>query len=184
MITTVCFLSQAAFENHLRPRKNTIAVSITDLGVAPARIPPEIKFFLRVQFDDLSEESLNVQVGHLPDEPFKTTKLIAYNGVLPDGNHAKSIVDFLRPFTVSTELFHLVVHCYAGVSRSAAVATVIAARFGADIDQANADTSCANPRLIRLLNKVLDGEPMSVGAMPLCPALPPIMHQTSFGGIF
>lgn len=184
MFATVCFLSQAAFENHFRPRKNTVALSITDLGVAPARVPLDIEFLLRVQFDDLSEESLNVRVGHLPDKPLADAKLMAYNCILPDGNHAKAIVAFLLPFAASQESFHLVVHCYAGISRSAAVAAVVADRFGAEIDQANPDTSCANPRLTRLLHKVLDGEPMSTGDMPAYPVSPPVQQQTSFGGIF
>ena len=79
----------------------------------------------------------------------------------------------------------LVVHCFAGISRSAAVAAFASDRFGVEIDQANPDTSCANARLLRLLGKVdmallLDIQEVSGSLQPQ----PDKAIQTSLGGLF
>lgn len=156
MLKTVCFLSQASFENHLKPRNNTVAISITDPGDKPARINPDIGHALRVEFTDISEESAGLTVGDLPDLAQEGGPLMFQGCTFPDAGHAKKILDFLLPFAVSQEEFHLAVHCHAGISRSAAVAAFVADRFCAEFDQMNPDTGFANERLLRMLRKVLD----------------------------
>jgi predicted protein tyrosine phosphatase len=165
MFKTVCFLSQASFENHLKPRKNTVAISITDPGDKPARINQLIDQALRVEFTDISEESSGLNVGDLPDLTQDGGPVQFLGCTFPDAGHAKKILDFLLPFAVSTDEFHLAVHCHAGVSRSAAVAAFVADRFCAEFDQRNPDTSLANERLLRMLRKVLDNEVLVAGAV-------------------
>jgi predicted protein tyrosine phosphatase len=171
MFKTVCFLSQASFENHLKPRKNTVAVSITDPGDKPAIINQEIDHALRVEFTDISEESAGLTVGDLPDLAKDGGPLLFLGCTFPDAGHAKKILDFLLPFAVSPTEFHLAVHCHAGVSRSAAVAAFVADRFCAEFDQVNPDTSFANERLLRMFRKVLDKEVLIAGVVN--PALKP-----------
>lgn len=185
MFKTVCFLSQESFENHLKPRKNTVAVSITDPGDKPAKINHDIRHALRVEFTDISEESAGLKVGDLPDLARDGGPLLFQGCTFPDAGHAKKILDFLLPFAVGQEEFHLAVHCHAGVSRSAAVAAFVADRFCAEFDQMSPDTSFANARLLRMLRKVLDNEILIAGKVN--PTLKPKVtefYKFPVGGLF
>lgn len=154
---TVAFISKYAMENHLKPSKDTAIISITDPSDTPANIPEGFHSILRVQFDDLYEELLREEVGTFPDICLQGD-ILWHNLVLPDARHAKAILEFINQLDCD----HLVVHCHAGISRSAAVAQFVANVYHSEIDQANGDTSLANKRLLRLLNKVYLNEELDI----------------------
>lgn len=91
------------------------------------------------------EESLGLNVGDLPDlHPRHAVGVRLFWGQaeLCDANDARRVLTFLDHHANSAEKLHLVVHCHAGISRSAAVAAIAADRFGIEIDQANPDLLC------------------------------------------
>lgn len=155
MIRSVCFLSRRAVENHLKAKKGMAIISITDTDAGPAKLPKRTPS-LRLSFEDLSEESIGVPVGYLPDVCMTSLAVTYKNLILPDGYHAERIVEFIRRRAASSDMYDIVTHCEAGISRSAAIAQFIADKYRVSIDQANPDTSCANARLLRLLNKAID----------------------------
>lgn len=157
MIRSVCFLSRQAIENHLKARKGMAIISITDTDAPPARLPKGV-LSLRLSFEDLSEESLRVPAGYFPDMLMAPLAVTYDCYTLPDGYHAQKIVDFIRRRAASPYMHDIVAHCEAGISRSAAVAQFVALHYGVPIDQANPDTSAANARLLRLLNKAINDE--------------------------
>ncbi len=145
MIKMVKFVSQLHMENLEAPCLNTAVISITAPGDHPARIKEGFNSVLRLQFDDLYEEIIHEAIGAIPDAN-PDGYVLWHNLRLPDANHAKAILEFLDTLTCE----RLIVHCHAGVSRSAAVAQFVSDKYNADLD---GDTSCANKRLLRLLNK-------------------------------
>ena len=155
MIETVVFTSQAAIENLIQPDPNTAVISIVGSGCRDAKIKDGFHSVLRLSFDDLSEETVGWSVGCLPDAAEDGGQLYFEAGrfpndpVFPDINHAKAITTFLDEL----ECRHLVVHCHAGVSRSAAVAKFVSVNYGARLVGKNTDVSFANRRLLRLLDK-------------------------------
>jgi predicted protein tyrosine phosphatase len=188
MLLSVCFVSQRTFEDHVDPAGNVVAISITDPDERPAKVRPGFRAVLRLSFHDIMEESLGLNVGDLPDlHPRHAVGVRLFWGQaeLCDANDARRVLTFLDHHANSAEKLHLVVHCHAGISRSAAVAAFAADRFGIEIDQANPDTSCANTRLLRLLGKVDLGHPLHVGEVPqgLQPR-PKTAYQSSLSGIF
>lgn len=149
-------------ENHVRPDADTAVISITSPEDPLAAIKDGFHSVLRLQFDDDCEESVGERVGAIPDIcPDGAVR--CHNLVLPDAHHAKVIYDFIRQLHAERgeKTHHLIVHCHAGISRSAAVAQFVAKEFFAEIDQANPDTSGANLRLLRLLNKISSGAKLS-----------------------
>ncbi len=75
-------------------------------------------------------------------------------------------MDFLQQISEDDACDHVIVHCHAGISRSAAVARFVADRYRARIDNRGLNdpgTEFPNKRLLRLLNMAADGEPMAVG---------------------
>lgn len=154
MLKTVAFISQQSMENHACPHAGTAVISITCPGDEPANIKEGFYSVLRLQFDDLYEEALNEKVGDVPDIGIGGGRVLWHNLTLPDASHARQIIDFVNALAGNDRCPHLIVHCHAGISRSAAVAQFVADKYNAEIDQANPDTSCANARLLRLLNKI------------------------------
>lgn len=74
----------------------------------------------------------------------------------PELSDAQAIVTFVRKHHHSSEPVRLVVHCYGGVSRSAAVAQWVAVAHGVPLPQLGDgihELDRANPRLLRLLDK-------------------------------
>lgn len=161
MIRTVAHISQEAMELHVRPQGDTAIISITNHGKPIAVIPDGFHSVLRLEFDDLYEEYFGEPVGSVPDM-CASGPLLRFGEVLPDARHAQQIVDFIRNAEL-TKCEHIIVHCHAGVSRSAAVAVYIKNQYDAVIDQANNDQSGANRRLLRLLYKVHHGLGVVVG---------------------
>ena len=137
MIRTVVFLSKKAFEKHLKPTSSTIAISIgaADEG-APPRLDRGFAGAIRLEFDDVYEESLNLPVGFFPDlhpRHHDGVRIFAGNANVFDFNDAHKINRFIGHYAVKPEPYDLVVHCFAGVSRSAAVALHSSFRYGARI---------------------------------------------------
>ena len=70
----------------------------------------------------------------------------------PSLSHAHAIRAFVDRLQDCTDELDLVVHCSAGVSRSAAVALWAAERFNVTVrDEAGVGLGEANPRIVRLL---------------------------------
>lgn len=159
MLKTVCFISQQAMEHHVVPRADTAVISITAPGDDSALIKDGFYSVLRLQFDDLYEENIAEKAGNVPDADCDGGKVLWHNLVLPDIHHAREIITFV----CGLQCEHLIVHCHAGVSRSAAVAKFVSERYQVPIDQANDDVSCANKRLLRLLNKLHLGHDIVLG---------------------
>lgn len=162
MIKTVKFVSQRWMEHLEVVRPDTAIISITSPGDSNAMISDGFFSILRLCFDDLEEETIHEQIGAVPDAD-PDGPVLWHNLRLPDANHAKAIVDFLNRITCE----RVIVHCHAGVSRSAAVAKFISEKYNADlhgqVEGDYADASGANMRLYRLLNKVDSGEVLVIG---------------------
>lgn len=158
MIKTVKFVSQLHMENREDPCANTAIISITSPGDFQARIKTGFHDILRLQFDDIYEEIIQEMIGAIPDVDNTSAGIFWHHLRLPDANHAKTIVDFLNRIQCE----RLIVHCHAGISRSAAIAKFVSDRMGAELEEFE-DTSCANKRVLRLLNKIYDGDVITVG---------------------
>jgi rhodanese-related sulfurtransferase len=142
MITKIDFIPQRIAER-LKPLPNWALISITDpdddgcIGGGPATLKRGWKYLLRLRFGDVDDTS-NSYAFH-------------------DG-HAQSIVDFLTklPDTVDT----LIVHCHAGISRSAAVAKFAADFF--DVEDFNHGYTLYNKLVYRILRNVAWGKIIDV----------------------
>lgn len=106
-IAEVEFVSQAVAEEMV-PTVRAGVISITTPGLGPVRLQPGWYAVLSLAFDDLEE----------PEE----------GAVLFAPGHADAILSWLERH--EDRLSRIVVHCRAGVSRSAAVARFIADRYG------------------------------------------------------
>lgn len=169
MLNTVVFVSKSAFKNHVKAARTMIAISIGDDQDPPPRLNRGFAGVIRLNFVDQYEEAIGCKDGDFPDlHPLHATgRRLFYQGdELCDYNDARKVVRFLNHYSAQDLAFDVVVHCHAGVSRSAAVAQFVADRYGARIDNANPSTSAANKRMLRLLNKVADGVPPVLGEMP------------------
>lgn len=162
---SVRFLSRQQAEA-LQPAPGTLMISISTPGDAPARLKEGYQAVLRLAFDDLYEEVLGISPGALPDDtPEGGVRWKVY--ALPVAGHARAICEFLARYAPAP----VIVRCDAGISRSAAVAQFVAGRYDATILNNNPDTSCANRRLLRLLNKVDRGAPLDIRTAPDIDAL-------------
>lgn len=124
---------------------------------------------LRLRFDDAGEETKGLEPGSLPDllpDHAAGRRLIVHGDELCDYNDARKIFQFLMHAASLREEFELMVHCEAGISRSAAVALFAADRFGGSVVNTNRDTGGANRRLMRLLKKVADGDAPVIKDLP------------------
>lgn len=125
MIKTVKFVSQRHMEHRETPRPDTAIISITGVGEHDARIPEGFNCILRLQFEDLEEETIHEPLGAIPDADESGKPLLWHNLRLPDAHHAKAIIKFLNNLTCE----RVIVHCHAGISRSAAVALFISEKY-------------------------------------------------------
>lgn len=91
------------------PEVHTVAISILSPGRAPAQLHSDIRDVLRLYFHD------GVPYGTAPRKVdlFSTQQ-------------AQAIIDFLRSHNAAPNPTHLLIHCEAGISRSAAVAVFAA----------------------------------------------------------
>lgn len=117
MIRSVDFISRLKAEA-LPERGDLAIISITEPEVDPAVLDLSESMILRTVFHDV--------------DPGNDT---ASSWMLFDESHARQVIDFVRRIHDDPKLFDMVIHCKAGISRSAAVAL-----FAAD------DTGCDFPR--------------------------------------
>jgi len=119
MLKHVIFTSQQSACS--RPAWNNWAViSITDVGADYARLQRGWHDILRIGFDDIQHEE--------------------YGYVICEAFHARAIIEFVERCS-NEKVEGILVHCYAGISRSAAVAKWISEQHGltfpADYNQYN-----------------------------------------------
>lgn len=155
MLQSIAFMSLAAFKE-LPPNPATAVISIRDYSLS-RKLPSfeGYRFVLPVDMLDVAEEHLRLPSGAWPDEPTASQHLQyceAPDDYAPSLSHARAIHNFLVELHSDTAAFDVVVHCSQGVSRSAAVASWAADRFGIPLmDPAGQGLEEANPRLLRLL---------------------------------
>lgn len=92
-----------------KPQIPTIAISILSPGRAQAVLHPEIDPVLRLYFEDTTGKEGTTSGPGI----FST-------------DHAREILDFIHHHRDKPTPYHLLVHCEAGISRSAAVAVFAA----------------------------------------------------------
>lgn len=162
MIKTVVFISKNSFENHLKPTSSMIAISI---GAADEGAKPNLKRgfagAIRLEFDDVYEESLNVAIGFFPDlhpRHEEGVRIFIGDAEVFDFKDAKKILGFLDHYAKKSDEFDLIVHCLAGISRSAAIAQFASDQYGAAIDNSHQNTSAANKRVLRVLCRAFTDE--------------------------
>ena len=144
----------------LAPNQSTIVVSITDSS--PLAVRPSLEGYrdvLRLEFVDITEEDVGAVVGSWPSEP-TTEEHEQISGLrgerLPAVSDAEAVRDFLYKHHLAPERVSVLVHCFAGASRSAAVARWAAATYDIPLDDvAGRGTSQHNKRLSRLLESSL-----------------------------
>lgn len=142
----------------LPPSAKAIVVSVTDSS--PHAVRPTLHGYrdvLRLEFLDIAEEHVGAAVGSWPLEPTpqEHERLSEHRGErLPALSDALAIRHFLDAHHAAAETVEVLVHCYAGASRSAAVAAWAAQYYGIPlIDVAKGGTHEANARIARLLRK-------------------------------
>lgn len=155
MLNSVSFMSLAAFKE-IPSRPDLAVISIRDYS-SSRKLPSfeGYRFVLPVHMLDVAEEHLRLSPGTWADEPTASQHL-EYCGepddYAPSLSHARAIQKFLVELHADASAFDVVVHCSQGVSRSAAVASWAADRFGIPLmDPAGQGLAEANPRLLRLL---------------------------------
>jgi predicted protein tyrosine phosphatase len=161
MYKSVIFLPQREIIK-LHPDSATVLISLI-LSDVILGFDPGYLDILQLTFNDISEKKINVTVGTIPDEADGPI-VQAYNGekyIWPDAHHTKAIKAFLvKHEGDQRQERKIIVHCSAGISRSAAVAAFAVHKYGTILlngepsykDQvAMTNTSMANPRLLRLL---------------------------------
>ena len=148
IVQTVRFMSQIAARD-CEPHHSTSMISIVGPRSFEAYIKPGFRTLLKLYFDDVDEESLNVAIGSIPDFS-DDGALIVNSYLLPDLHHAREIVNFVE----TGDFEHLAVHCFAGRSRSAAVAQFVTDKYSAELllQDHIVGTQYKNNRLYRLLH--------------------------------
>lgn len=146
---------------HVRRSEDTVVISILDRSEAASR--PELSGFgetLILEFEDISESDDDVEAGRFWPDQISGEEHCVYCGhhgeQVSTIDDAIQIVDFLHRHHQSPYPVSLLVHCFAGISRSAAVAHWAALCFRIPIT-CDRSTDYANPRLLRLLDKA-DGK--------------------------
>jgi predicted protein tyrosine phosphatase len=163
MYKSVIFLPQREVIK-LHPDSATVLISLIFPDVVLGFDPGYLDV-LQLAFNDISEKKINVRVGTIPDEA-EGPIVQEYNGekyVWPDAHHTYSIKSFLAKHEGDRRQERkIIVHCSAGISRSAAVAAFAVHKYGILLlngepsfkeQVAMTNTSMANPRLLRLLMK-------------------------------
>jgi len=109
MFKTISYIAQYEAEEII-PIDNQIIISITDFEHAKLSHLWKEEHILRTNFADIKSKD-------------KFTK-----------NHAKLIIKWLTSFENNDEITDVIVHCFAGASRSAAVAKFIAKKYNLKFD--------------------------------------------------
>lgn len=158
MLTSVEFMSLKAVKS-LPPGASVAIISIRDS--ASARDLPSFGGFrdvLPLHMLDVCEEHALHAPGAWANEPTDEQHLQYCeipDNFAPSLSHAQAIRAFVDRLHGCADELDLVVHCSAGVSRSAAVALWAAERFGIALrDGAGVGLGAANPRILRLLTSL------------------------------
>lgn len=161
MLTQVSFLDVHAMRR-MEPDLHTVVVSILDRSEEQHR-PKHLGRFadhLCLTFEDVFEEVHGVCGFEKPWPPVMSddehARVVHQPGEhAPQLTDARRIVEFVRKHARSAQPVRLVVHCFGGISRSAAVAQWVSVVHWVPLVQAHGGTTCtdrANPRLLRLLD--------------------------------
>ena len=124
MIVSVDFCSKKEVQA-IVPAPGTVLVSIVDPGDTPPVLSDRFLSILRIEFHDLVGSPFN-------DFDEQVRNVYKKNGYIPDRwiyfnrDHASLLAGFVSRVQADPRPRSVLVHCYAGVSRSAAVASVIA----------------------------------------------------------
>jgi len=155
MLKQVSFMSLQRMQA-LEASKHAIVVSVTDSS--PHSVRPQLDGYrdvLRLEFIDITEEHVGAEPGAWPLEPTplqheQLTEL--WGERMPALSDAVAIRTFLDAHHAGIESIEVLVHCFAGASRSAAIAMWAAAYYGVPlVDLSGRGTGEANERLLRLL---------------------------------
>lgn len=157
MFTTVQFCSRTEAET-IPPRAPALLIAIGAPDYPVSRIPEGwYTEIVRASFHDLYEERWEPHKEALPSPPWGfVPETVRYKDrlyVRPTLRHAEVIFRSIRRYQESLDLLSLVIHCEAGVSRSAAVADW-AARYCRIPIMTSRPLTAANKRLTRLLDFV------------------------------
>lgn len=158
MLTSVEFMSLKAVKS-LASSLTVAIISIRDSS--SVRDLPTFDGFrdvLSIDMLDVCEEHALHAPGSWADEPtgeqhFQYCEIT--DNFAPSLSHAHAVKAFVDRLHDCADEIDLVVHCSAGVSRSAAVAAWAAERFGIALrDGAGVGLGDANPRILRLLTSL------------------------------
>lgn len=158
MLKSVEFMSLKAVKS-LAPSASRAVISIRDSSTV-GDLPTFDGFrdVLPLHMLDVCEEHGLHAPGVWVDEPtdeqhFKYCEIP--DNFAPSLSHAQAIRAFVDQLHDCADELDLVVHCSAGVSRSAAVALWTAERFNVALrDRAGVGLGEANPRILRLLTSL------------------------------
>lgn len=155
MFNSIRYLSLDAFKK-LKPSFSTVVVSILDSQESSRRpLLAGWRSVLSLEFEDTYEEQ-KCASAYWPDEPTVGEHARYCQGQgerVPALSDALLIADFLLGHGRSAEQLDLVVHCYGGISRSAAVASWASCRFFVPLER---EPGFPNARLLRLLSKAAE----------------------------
>jgi predicted protein tyrosine phosphatase len=165
MIRSVCFLPQLQAEAIVGTLSKAI-ISITADRAAPAQLRGDYCDLLRLSVDDAYEEKHAIELGDIPDMAIDGQPLRVFGELWPDAALAQRVHHFLERLHNAEREIDLIVHCHAGMSRSAAVAVHVHEHYGVPFLQNNRiDLKRANPRIYRLLRKVSRCSPIVRGRL-------------------
>ena len=118
MIKNVVYVSQAQAERWMpRETDNFAIISITGTHDPEANLDKNFKKVLKCKFDDIDEAIL--------DDPKKNRKYYGINEI-----QAQEIIALTEELVKDEKFWLVIVHCHAGISRSAAVAKFISGKAG------------------------------------------------------
>lgn len=158
MFKDIIFCSVDSVASLKRPSRLAL-VSILDRSEESHR--PDLSRFgkvLTMHFEDMFEEAQGMEPGSIADTPTDAEHAKYGWGKgerLMTLQDAKDIVDFVLKAAQDPRIETLAVHCYAGISRSAAVALFFSLKLAVPLDTC-ASTDFANPRVLRLLEKAFE----------------------------
>ncbi|MNR71688.1 hypothetical protein D3C71_23200 [compost metagenome] len=158
MIDDIRFLS-AREMRRVKPANDTLVISILDHS--EARVRPRLAGFRSVLCLTCEDAFESADAAAWPDEPSDAEHAqlaIGRDERVPALSDAQRIVQFLLPHRHSGENLHLLVHCFAGLSRSAAVAEWAGSWLWKPILNAHQKPDARpNPRLLKLLHQASAG---------------------------
>lgn len=140
----------------VKPCPQTAVISVLDNDEAKQR--PLFEGFhssLILEFYDTEEPGRSRPTTLWPDEPTEAEHeefCLCKHERAPSLSDAKKIVDFIAALHQSPERHKVVVHCKAGLSRSAAIAAWVSVVYWVPMSGCRS-TEEANSRMLRLLDK-------------------------------